>query len=148
MFRPFAVALLLAVPVVATAAEAETATTDQGLAVTINRAGELAVGGVVLVQLRDKSVCESMSQRADRITSRLVNALERIHRRSRFKQIRVAVAPPAPDEPPGEPWVVVEGVRLFKVTYQDAVAAKRPAAELAAHYANQVRRGLRRIYTP
>ena len=127
MFEPFAVALLLAVPVVATAAEA-----GQPPPIKASPSRSTGLGswrwGVVLVQLRDKSVC-GRCRSARRITSRLVNALERIHRRSRFKQIRVAVAPPAPDEPPASPGWSSRGAP-FKVTYQDAVAAKRPAAEL------------------
>lgn len=143
MFRSLFVALLLVLPAVATAQG------DTGAAnVTVDAAGWLAIGGISIVQLRDKSVCDSMNDRSGRIMSRMVNALEKVHKRGRFRDIRVTVEPPQPGEPSGEPWIAVEGVLVMKVTNEDAAATRQKTGKLAVAYADSFRKALRRIYTP
>jgi len=144
MYRSLFIALLLAFPAVATAQS----NTASPAAVTVDSAGWLAIGGVSIIQLRDKSVCNSLSDRSSRIMSRMVNALERIHKKDRFHNITVAVLPPRPGEPLGEPWIAVEGELVMKVTYEDAAANDQKPDKLAAAYADQFRKALRRIYTP
>jgi len=98
---------------------------------------------VGIMYVRDKSVCESLAQRSDRIMDRLVKAIGKIHERGRFRDMTITVAPPA-----DEPWIVIEGVPVMKVTVQDVSATKEAAQALARRYAGRFRSGLRRIYGP
>jgi len=143
MYRSLIAALLLALPAIANAE-----TQAPSLSVNVDPAGWLAIGGVAIVQLRDKSVCESLNDRSGKIMSRIVNALEMVNRRGRYKDIRVTVEPPQPGEPAGEPWVAVEGVRVMKVTNEDVAAARQTSDKLAVKYASGFRKALKRIYTP
>lgn len=157
MSRILALAFLLALPAAAGAApgdepaapatpaatEGAAAPAAQPPAVTFDPEGWLAIGGVAIIQLRDKSVNDSMRTRANRITGRLVDALWKINRDGRFRDIPVTIAPPAK-----EPWIVVNGVPVMKVTYQDVVATHRSPSFLANYYAACYRKALRRVYAP
>lgn len=139
MSRSFILALLLAIPAAAVtpAAQAEPAS----VAVT-NAGGCLAIGGIGIVQLSDKSVCDSVLQRSDRITARLIEALWKVNRKAQFDKIAVSVEPDG-----AEPWVTVEGVQVMKVTTEDTRATNKDAQTLALHYANQFRNALHRVYS-
>lgn len=163
MCRSLTLALLLALPTIAAAAPASRPAKPAQPSVTVDREGWLAIGGVAILQLKDKSVCESLAQRSEIITTRLVNALEKVHRSGRFRDIEIRVAPPAI-----EPWIVIEGVPVMKVTTEDVTAVKSnrlviaglapspaltqpsvtDAKSLAEWYAGQFEQALRRVYGP
>ncbi|MDH7569172.1 MAG: hypothetical protein QHJ73_06265 [Armatimonadota bacterium] len=151
MSRPLTLALLVAFPGIAVAAPATAPgakpkpATPSAHTSLVNAAREawLGIGGVGIVKLADKSVCASVRDRNERITVRLVNALEKMHRRNRFRDPVITIEPPY-----DEPWIVIEGVPVMKVTYQDVLASRRDAQSLAREYAEAFRRALRRIYTP
>ena len=112
-------------------------------AVTFDPQGVLAIGGVQIMWLRDKSVNPTMTQRCDRITDRLVKALARIHGKGKFEVESVTVGPPA-----NEPWILIEGEPVMKITYQDVLATRRKPARLAEDYVLMFQQGLRRVYGP
>jgi hypothetical protein len=154
MSRSFALALLLALPAIHVAAPAAARAAQQPVKAVLDPQGKLSIGGVQILDLADKSVNPTMLNRSNQIYSRLVEALWKIHKKHQYAAVEVSVVHALsvngkPDATAAkEPWILIQGVPVMKVTNEDARATGKTPAVLAEHYAGCFRSALRRVYTP
>ena len=144
MYRSLFIALLLAFPAAATAQS----NTASPAAVTVDSAGWLAIGGVSIIQLRDKSSLQSLSDRSSRTH---VPHGERTREDSQEGPLPRHQRGGAPTPAPRALGELLDRRRRRagdEGDFRDAAANDQKPDKLAAAYAEQFRKALRRIYTP